>query len=90
MYMNLKPKKHERISKHHDHVIIGFHSPRPPPHPPNLISCSVPPPPQLFWSEILGLPLKIRGGCYHVNITLNKVLNLSFYIVGNISQIVGD
>ena len=89
MYMNLKPKKHERISKHHDHVIIGAHSPRPPP-PPKFNFLLSSPPPQLFWSEILGLPLKIRGGCYHVNITLNKVLNLSFYIVGNISQIVGD
>ena len=76
--MNLKPNKHKRKSYNTlTMASLGFVGPpkilgptlnlaRSPP-PPNLIFCTdCPPPPQLFWSEILRSPLKLGGDCYHV------------------------
>ena len=63
MYMNLKPKKHKRISLNTTMTSLGFIGPplkfR---SPPNLTFCSGPP--QLFWTEIFRSPPppKIRGG----------------------------
>ena len=73
MYMNLKPNQHKRISFNTTTMtslgFIGpsqnFWSPLKSSSPQNLIFCSSPPP-QSFWSEFLGPPLKLGGGCYHV------------------------
>ena len=63
MYMNLKPNQHKRISFSITTMTsLGFAGPlkilglplnlAPPPKKKNLIFCSGPPAPQLFWSEI--------------------------------------
>ena len=63
MYMNLKTKKHKRISFNtKDNGIIGVCRP-PPKISTNLIVCSGPPsPPNYFGLKFLGLPPKITGG----------------------------